>query len=244
MPKRIAIIVVLLLAVTAPARAGSITLYGMDLEITNVGLVDPSVTDGAYLFQLTLDTTGYVAPDASLIYGTDWLTAIAIDFGTTITTASLDAQTSESGWAITTGHATQSGCANGPNDWTCLQTGSTLLPLDGSTYSWFFTLDFLDDAAYSPDTTASLEGVVSGRRYKPNRSTLTKNYVSPGTAIQIGYTPPALGGDPTGAGGSQDPTGAGGSEDSGPISAVVVPEPGTLALVLTGLLAVRRRRAN
>ena len=67
--KRLAAILIVFFAIVAPAAAGSITIFGMDAELEILGLSDPNVTDGGYTFQLTLDTSGYLAPDASLVSG-------------------------------------------------------------------------------------------------------------------------------------------------------------------------------
>ncbi len=228
--KRLAAILIVFFAVVAPAAAGSITIFGMDAELEILGLSDPNVTDGGYTFQLTLDTSGYLAPDASLVSGTDWLTAVAIDFGTTVSYASL---VSPDDWSITTGHATQGGCANGPNDWTCLQTGSTPLLLDGSTYTWLFMVDFLGDESYDPITSASLDAVVGGLRLKPRGGTQLKSYVSPLGSLDWAYVPPNQGTDLVP---DPDPIGEGETDPVNDEEPEVpnAPEPGALALVVLG----------
>jgi MYXO-CTERM domain-containing protein len=235
---RIATVVFALLGLSvAPASAGSITIFGMDAELEILSLADSNITDGAYTFRLTLDTSDYVAPDASLASGTDWLTAVAIDFGTTVSYASL---VSPDDWSMTTGHATQGGCANGPNDWTCLQTGSTPSLLDGSTYTWVFMVDFLGDEAYDPVTSASLDLVVSGLRLKPRGGTQAKSYVSPLGSLDWAYVPPDQGTEPDPG---PDPIGGGVTDPVGGQEPAVpnAPEPGAFALLGLGGAAVWAR---
>ena len=242
--RRLAAILTVFFAVVAPAAAGSITIFGMDAELTNIGLTDPSVTDGAYTFQLTLDTSGYEAPDYSLLYGTDWLTAFAIDFGTTVVTASLDA------WDRLVDH-------NGPchPEWMRERSerldvsadGLHLLPLDGSTYTWSFTLDFLGDVPSDPVTSASLDMVVSGLRLKRN-GTISKSYISPLGALDIGYTPPDPGDYPPPDLGEDPPSDPGGDTNplGGEEQVPTAPEPGGVALLSLGFVAMwaRSRRAQ
>ena len=66
-----------------PAVASPILIYGMSAEISNMGLADPALTDGAYSFRLILNTGGYEAPDGDRRVGIDNLRTLAINFGIT-----------------------------------------------------------------------------------------------------------------------------------------------------------------
>jgi hypothetical protein len=210
-----------LLGAPAATHASSFTVSGMTFDLQILGLTDPSSPSGSYNFQLTLNSSGYTAPLGSnqAVSGTDYLGGFAIDFGTIISTASLTSPSS--GWTTTTGGINTTGCQNGPNDTLCAQTSLTTTVLNGATYTWLFSVDFLNDPNYSPPSTFSFQPLIYGTRVSTNngsQSSYKSNYS--GTPGTLSFTPPST---PT-------PT--------------PVPEPTSLLLLGSGLLlsGLRRRR--
>jgi hypothetical protein len=149
------------------AHASTISVNGMTGDLQIVGLSDPSDPTGSYNFQLTLDTTGYVPAVGSnqTLVGTDYLSGFAIDFGTTIVSSSMSTPT---GWTLTSGGINTTGCQNGPNDTLCASTASTTTLLNGTSYTWLFAVDFLNDGAYAPPSAFTFETLISGTRLASN----------------------------------------------------------------------------
>jgi hypothetical protein len=208
-----------LLALAAPAHAGSITLFGATFTVTNLGLVNPLDTDGSYQFRLDVDTTGYTPPTQNpftQVSGTDHLSAFAFDFDVNV--ASFTAPT---GWIGDTGQLNNT-CDSGPNTFLCFETALTTTQMNGtSTYQFLFTVDFDGDLANAPPTDLGLEVQVTGTRIRPSNGNTQVQKFNANGDVTAAYTPP----DPN----DPPPT--------------AVPEPGSLLLLGSGLvLAASRMR--
>ena len=211
--RTLALVAILFVGIVPAAYAGSITLFGATFTVTNLGLVDPLDTDGAYQFQVDLNTSGYTTPFSGGAGTTDYLAAFALDFGSVYEVASF---TNPTGWTGVTGQLTTN-CASGPDFFLCFDANAATTLLDGtSTYAFLFNVDFLGDAANDPATDLTLEVQV---------------------ADTIIVTPPAAGRLVDRA---QNAEGDVTADYTPPTNEVPVPEPGSLLLLGSGLVFAAR----
>lgn len=217
--RSLALAALLSIGAVPAAHAGSITLFGATFTVTNLGLVDPLDTDGAYQFQVDLNTAGYTTPFAAPAGTADYLAAFALDFGSTYIVSSF---TNPAGFTGDTGQL-NSDCASGPDFFLCFEAAAATTLMNGtSTYSFAFNVDFVGDAAHTPPTSLSLEARVQDTFLHIPSGMVRDRGANQEGDVTAAYTPPTNG--------------------------VPVPEPGSLLLLGSGLVfaaqTLKRRRTE